>query len=129
MNIRRKLAAAVFPVAGTILLAACPSRVSIATINRDPARYADKDIAIAGRVASSFGAVGTGVYQIDDGSGTVWVYSSNFGVPSSGAKVAVVGPSSKASPWEADPSPPSCARPSVGIDRHSLSFHISRLCC
>ena len=91
MNIRRKLAAAVFPVAGTILLAACPSRVSIATINRDPARYADKDIAIAGRVASSFGAVGTGVYQIDDGSGTVWVYSSNFGVPSSGAKVAVVG--------------------------------------
>jgi hypothetical protein len=77
--------------AAALLLAACPSRVSIAQINRDPARYSHKEIAIAGRVNGSFGALGTGVYQIDDGSGTMWVYSSNFGVPASGSKVAVVG--------------------------------------
>jgi hypothetical protein len=31
------------------------------------------------------------MFQIDDGSGTMWVYSQNYGVPGNGSKVAVTG--------------------------------------
>jgi hypothetical protein len=78
-------------VAGALLLAGCPPRESIEKINRDPGRYAGKEITIAGRVADSFGAMGTGVFQIDDGTGTMWVLSEKYGIPGSGANVAVTG--------------------------------------
>jgi hypothetical protein len=78
-------------IAAVLVLAGCPPRVSIADLNRDPGRYANKDISIAGHVSGSFGAFGNGVYEIDDGTGKLWVYSQNFGVPGSGAKVAVTG--------------------------------------
>jgi hypothetical protein len=77
-------------VAG-LLLAGCPRRESIAKINQDPARFAGKQISIAGRVTDSFGAAGTGVFQIDDGTGTMWIFSKGYGVPAGGAKVAVTG--------------------------------------
>jgi hypothetical protein len=72
-------------------LAGCPTRTSIADINKDPGRYAGKDVTIAGRASSSFGAMGNGIFQIDDGSGHMWVFSQSFGVPSDGSKVAVTG--------------------------------------
>ncbi len=75
----------------TLLLTGCPPRVSIADINRDPGRYANRDVSVAGRVSNSFGALGTGLYEIEDGTGTIWVYSQSYGVPSSGSKVAVTG--------------------------------------
>ena len=74
-----------------MLLAGCPPRESIARINQDPGRFAGKEISIAGRVTDSFGAMGTGAFQLDDGTGTMWVFSEKFGVPASEAKVAVVG--------------------------------------
>jgi hypothetical protein len=77
-------------VAG-LLMAGCPRRESIAKINQDPARFAGKQISVAGRVTDSFGAAGTGVFQIDDGTGTMWVFSKGYGVPGGGAKVAVTG--------------------------------------
>ena len=77
--------------AGTLLLAACPPRESIAAINRDPGRYAGRDISVGGRVVESIGALGFGFFKLDDGSGTLWVYSQNFGTPSNGSKVGVVG--------------------------------------
>lgn len=72
-------------------LAGCPPRESIAKINQDPGRYAGKEIAIAGHVTDSFGAMGSGVFQVDDGTGLMWVFSERYGVPGTGAKVAVVG--------------------------------------
>jgi len=74
-----------------LLLAGCPRRESIAKINQDPARFAGKEISIAGQVTDSFAAMGTGVFQLDDGTGTMWVFSKGYGVPGSGAKVAVIG--------------------------------------
>lgn len=91
MNTCQKTIAAALLVMTTLLLAACPPRVSIADINGDPGRYANRDISIAGRVSNSFGALGTGVYEIDDGTGTMWVYSQTFGVPGNGAKIGVTG--------------------------------------
>ena len=78
-------------IAGTLLLTGCPPRESIAKINRDPGRYAGKEVTIAGRVVDSFGALGTGIFEIDDGTGTMWVFSERYGVPGAGAKVAVIG--------------------------------------
>ncbi|MFY9562224.1 MAG: hypothetical protein WAQ52_18490 [Terriglobales bacterium] len=91
MNTFQKTIASAFLIMMTLLLAGCPPRVSIADLNRDPGRYANRDVSVAGNVSNSFGALGTGVYEIDDGTGTIWVYSQNYGVPATGAKVAVTG--------------------------------------
>jgi hypothetical protein len=72
-------------------LTACPPRKSIADIQRDPSRYFDKEVAIAGRVTRSFGALGRGIFEIDDGTGRMWVFTEQYGVPGDGAKVAVTG--------------------------------------
>lgn len=86
-----RLSLALLLVAGTLLLAACPTRTSIERILRDPGRYTGREVAIGGRVSNSFGALGTGVYQVDDGTGQIWVYSQRYGVPGNGAKVGVRG--------------------------------------
>ena len=75
----------------SLILAGCPGRESIAAINRDPGRYKGKQITIAGRVTNSFGAVGTGVFEVDDGTGRIWVFSKGYGVPGQDATVAVTG--------------------------------------
>jgi hypothetical protein len=86
-----RLSLALLLIFGTLLLAACPTRTSIGRITRDPGRYAGREVAIGGRVSNSFGALGTGVYQVDDGTGQIWVYSQRYGVPGNGAKVGVRG--------------------------------------
>ena len=64
---------------------------AISKINSDPASYMAKDVTIAGQVVTSFGAINQGAFQIDDGTGRIWVWSSGFGVPSQGARVVVTG--------------------------------------
>jgi hypothetical protein len=91
LSMRNKILSAVLIGVWSLLLAGCPQRTTIANINRDPGRYAGKEVSIAGTVSSSFGALGTGVFEVDDGTGRMWVYSQNYGVPGNGAKVAVTG--------------------------------------
>ncbi len=85
---------ALLGVLGTLVvltLLGCPTRTKISDINKDPGRYAGKEVTIAGKTSESFGAFSNGVFQVDDGSGTMWVYSQSYGVPSNGSKVAVTG--------------------------------------
>ena len=77
-------------IAGAILLTACPSQTTISKINGDPGRYKNKDVAIVGRVTESYGVMGTGAYEVDDGTGRIWV-STQRGVPSRGARIGVKG--------------------------------------
>jgi hypothetical protein len=91
VRLRSKLSLVLLLIAGTLILAGCPSRTSIAKINRDPGRYAGREVAVGGRVSNSFGVLGSGVYQIEDGTGELWVFSSRYGVPGNGAKVGVRG--------------------------------------
>lgn len=91
LNMRGRMLSFVGLAIATLLLAGCPTRTSIANINRDPGRYAGKEVTIAGRVTGSFGAFGTGVFQIDDGTGSMWVYSQSYGVPGKEARLAVTG--------------------------------------
>ena len=71
-------------------LVAC-ERKKIAEINADPGRYMNKEVAVAGHVTQSIGALGRGIYQVDDGSGRIWVVTNGRGVPSKGARVGVKG--------------------------------------
>ena len=71
-------------------LVAC-ERKRISEINADPGRYMNKEVAVAGQVTQSIGALGKGVYQLDDGTGRLWVLTNSRGVPSKGARVGVKG--------------------------------------
>lgn len=88
---RTRIVFAVVLVAGALCLAGCPQRLTIEHINRDPGRYRNKEVAIAGRVVSSYGALGTGVFEVDDGTGRMWVFSQRYGVPGRDARLAVAG--------------------------------------
>ena len=78
-------------VVATAILAACPTRKSIESINRDPARFHDREVTVAGQVVNSFDVMGVGAFEIDDGTGRLWVYSNKFGVPGHESRVAVTG--------------------------------------
>lgn len=69
----------------------CPSRTTIRQIMSDPGRYQGKEVAIGGRVTNSYGALGKGVFEIDDGTGRMWVYTEKYGVPGRNAYIGVSG--------------------------------------
>ena len=75
----------------------CPERKSIADIERNPAKYQDKEVVIAGVVRDSYGFgipgtnIGGGAYKIDHGTGTIWVLVTDGNVPSKGAEIGVKG--------------------------------------
>lgn len=48
-------------------------------------------VQVAGEVKTAAGAFGKGVYQIDDGTGTIMVVTDKGGVPTQGSKVGVRG--------------------------------------
>jgi len=73
-----------------LALVAC-ERQKIGDITADPGRFDGKEVTVAGRVIQSVGGFGKGVYEIDDGTGKLWVWSETRGVPSKGAYVGVKG--------------------------------------
>jgi hypothetical protein len=75
---------------GALLLTACPSETTISKINSDPGRYRDKEVVVVGRVTDSYGVLGTGAYELDDGTGRIWVAATR-GVPARGSRVGVKG--------------------------------------
>jgi hypothetical protein len=72
-----------------ILLAGC-GPVRIGRINADPSRFRNQTVRVDGTVVNSVGVLGTGGYQIDDGTGKIYVISRR-GVPSRGSRVTVTG--------------------------------------
>jgi hypothetical protein len=79
-----------------LLTAACPDRKSIADIEANPSKYQNKDVVVAGVVRDAYGvnipftSVRGGVYKIDDGTGSIWVYTEKS-VPSKGTEIGVKG--------------------------------------
>lgn len=59
-------------------------------IKADPGRYANREVSVVGTVVRSFSVLGRGAYEIDDGTGKLWVVSET-GVPREGAKIIVRG--------------------------------------
>jgi hypothetical protein len=75
-----------------LLLAACRGTVPIRELLDDPGRYDGESVRIEGRVSGfSFGALGRGAFQVDDGTGTLPVVSDRGGTPREGARVGIEG--------------------------------------
>lgn len=74
-----------------LMLAACPEQITVQRILDDPARYFNKEVAIRGRVTNAIGAFKQGIYQVDDGTGKIWVVVENSGVPRKDADVELMG--------------------------------------
>jgi len=72
-----------------LLLIACEKK-TINQIKADPNRYAQREVGIEGQVVRSYSVLGKGAYEVDDGTGKLWVVSDK-GVPRTGARVAVKG--------------------------------------
>jgi len=90
MMVLKKAAVFFLLISATLLFTACPSQTNISKINRNPDRYRNKEVGIAGRVTDSYGALGVGAYEIDDGTGRIWV-ATRLGVPSRGSRVGAKG--------------------------------------
>ncbi len=72
-------------------LSACAERKKISEVTADPGRYANKEVTIVGKVTNSYGALNYGVFEIDDGTGRMWVVTEKYGVPSKGTYIGVSG--------------------------------------
>jgi hypothetical protein len=93
--VKRRAAAIAFVCAVMAVAIGCnKDRLEIGKLVRDPDRYYDKTVQVAGEVTRSYSTnlilAEFGAYQLDDGTGRVWVVSRN-GVPRDGAKVGVKG--------------------------------------
>ena len=79
-------------VLGLVFVTACPGVKPISELLDDPARFDGQTVRIAGEVQESIGMLGVGIYQINDGTGTMTVVSkAGNGTPRVGAKVGVEG--------------------------------------
>ena len=90
MHLTKRIVSASAILGAVLLFTACPSQTTISKINADPAEYRNKEVAIVGTVRDSYGALGNGAYEIDDGTGRLWVVTRR-GVPSRGARVGAKG--------------------------------------
>lgn len=63
---------------------------TINQIKADPGRYANKEVSVTGTVVRSYSVLGKGAYEIEDGTGKLWVVSEKS-VPREGAKIVVRG--------------------------------------
>jgi hypothetical protein len=77
-------------VACALALTACPSKTTIAKINQNPSRYQNQQVGLIGTVTDSYGALGNGIYELDDGTGRIWVMTTR-GVPTKGTRVGASG--------------------------------------
>ena len=73
----------------SLLMAGC-ERKTINDLRAEPDRYTHKEVALVGTVVRSFSVLGRGAYEIDDGTGRIWIVSER-GVPRQGARVVVKG--------------------------------------
>ena len=77
-------------LAGIVLFMPGCEQKTIKHILADPQRYANHEVAVAGKVVRSYSLLNHGAYEVDDGTGTLWVIAKT-GVPHEGARVGVKG--------------------------------------
>jgi len=89
----------------TVFAAGGPKHRSIADIEHNAGRYNGKKVKVAGTVRDSDGMaipgtrIGGGAYEIDDGTGSIWVLVTDGNVPLKGAQIAVEGTVASGVAW------------------------------
>ena len=86
---------AILTLGFALVLAGCGS-TRIGRVLQEPTRYQNRSVTIEGRVTTAYGANVPGlnipgVYQVDDGTGKIYVLSTRGGVPGRDARVRVKG--------------------------------------
>lgn len=69
----------------------CKKATTIREVLDNAAGLDGKPVRVAGNVVNSAGALGYGVYQLNDGTATITVVTKNHGVPAKDAEVGVEG--------------------------------------
>lgn len=87
---RVKLLAAAW-LALLAISAGCKGATPIQELLQNTAGFDGQTVQVTGEVKTAAGAFGKGVYQIDDGTGTIMVVTEKGGVPTQGSKVGVRG--------------------------------------
>lgn len=83
-------------IAATIFFAAACEKVTISKLANNPTKYNNKEVGVIGTVKKTYGinipltSVRGGVYEVDDGTGTIWVVTQSS-VPRQGARIGVKG--------------------------------------
>jgi hypothetical protein len=70
---------------------ACSNAIHIRDLLDKPQEYDGKTVKVKGTVTQSVGLLGAGAYEIDDGTGKIYVVARGQGVPRSGAKTTAEG--------------------------------------
>ena len=70
---------------------ACAPTVRVRDLLDEPQRYDGQTVRVEGTVTQSAGLLGTGAYQIDDGTGSIYVVAQGGGVPQEGARTTAEG--------------------------------------
>jgi hypothetical protein len=86
---KRRYAILMFLALVALVMSGCEQK-SVTQIKADPTRYALHEVAVIGTVTRSFSILGKGAYEVDDGTGKLWIVSET-GVPREGTKVMVKG--------------------------------------
>lgn len=85
---------AVMLIVATVVLAGCSNRTKISSILDSPDRYMNREVLIGGTITKTYAVnliiAEPGAYQVDDGTGKIWVTTQN-GVPQEGRTVGVKG--------------------------------------
>jgi len=81
----------ILAAAMVVSISGCKGATPIRKLLDDPSHYDGLTVQIAGDVTRSIGVLGTGAYQVDDGTGKLFVVSKDGGAPREGARVGVRG--------------------------------------
>lgn len=72
-------------------LGGCASTVRIGDLMAAPQRYDGRTVEVEGTVTRSAGVLGMGGYELDDGTGQIFIVAQSGGVPVQGARTRVKG--------------------------------------
>ena len=72
-------------------LSGCSRTIRIRDLLDRPQEYDGKTVQVEGTVTQSTGVLGSGAYEIDDGTGKIYVVARGGGVPREGAKTKAKG--------------------------------------
>lgn len=70
---------------------ACSRTIHIRDLLDKPQEYNGKTVQVEGTVTQSAGVLGTGAFEIDDGTGKIFVIAKGSGIPRQGAKTKAQG--------------------------------------
>lgn len=74
-----------------VVFGACAPTVRVRDLLDRPQDYDGRTVKVEGTVTRSAGIFGTGAYEIDDGTGTIFVVAQGQGVPREGARTKAKG--------------------------------------